>query len=632
MRRVLERRNEIDSEHGDPNFAASLDPQLRVTRDTYNSTVFNSRASTLLNMKGPITVAAFGLSGLAAAAICNNNCGRQVAGTAAGKVPLETRRAMCSSFLATTTTVTPPVATQTPPVVYNRNVHNRAASSPTVTGEQPAYATMCANNVEYWSACQCFGISPTTITVTAPTPITTLAAPTCTQGVEYALWMFEEGSDKADELYVAYQNFPVLNRNSLVSGVPPAQSGVVARVGFPQWWDYGNPLRFDGVSGPAGSSMPYNVLEHRGYLVPSQAGAYAFQFSMVDDVAAVWIGEHAQSDISTRYSVLNGTLGDYNPPKRYAYNVAEADLGKPVPFRVFWGNGPGPAGHLWNIVDPSGAEILGYNTQKNRQIIASYLSDATEREPGSGTTAALARVLLSRLRSVQEKLPPDILSERAVQLYLSHAELTVREGLIGRNQVNARDSLSHFSRLQDLELLMDCAEKWLGLFTQMPLNDWVGINVDVFAQFTHTLVIVFKLNTLSETGWDLDEYRRRANVLQILDRTCETIDSVPSATGMVDADGPRSGLFFKTTYLLRAIKALFVTEMGPLASAGREKPQSTDGRDGPLDDDSVSILDDFLMNLENEPWISDILGPSWDSQLDSSVGFPFEAPSDTGEA
>ncbi len=262
--------------------------------------------------------------------------------------------------------------------MYNRNVHNRAAASPTVTGDVPAYATMCSSNVDYWSACQCFGIAPTTITVTAPTPTTTLATPTCTQGVEYALWVFDADSPQAEELGIAWQYFPAVNRNSLVAGVTPVQSGVVAQVGFPQWMDYNNPLRFDGISGPAGTGMEYNVLEHRGYLVPSAAGTYAFQFSSVDDVAAVWVGAHAKSDITTSQSVLNGTLGDFNPPLRYAHTVTSADVGKPVPFRVFWANAGGPAGHLWNVVDPSGAEVLGYGTQKNKQIIASCSGAGTD--------------------------------------------------------------------------------------------------------------------------------------------------------------------------------------------------------------------------------------------------------------
>lgn len=65
--------------------------------------------SSFIMTKYSLTLAALGLAGFSAASICNNNCGRQVIGTAIvpGKLPVESRQAMCSSFLATTITVTP---------------------------------------------------------------------------------------------------------------------------------------------------------------------------------------------------------------------------------------------------------------------------------------------------------------------------------------------------------------------------------------------------------------------------------------------------------------------------------------------------------------------------------------------
>lgn len=265
------------------------------------------------------------------------------------------------------------VVTQTPAVVYNR-----AAASPTVTGDVPAYATNCANNVDYWSACQCFGITPTTVTVTAPTPTTTLAVPTCTQGVEYALWVFQQYSAEGASLQNAYYNFALLDRNAILAGKTPLASGVVAQVGAYEQGDYSKPFKFDGISAPDGTAMPYNVIEHRGYVVPAAAGRYEVHFNLVDDLAAVWIGEHAKSGITVDQSVLKAPLGTYNNPLVYGFNVAAADVGKPIPIRVFWGNAGGPGGHLWSIVDPTGAEILGLNSQKNSQIVASCSGPGTD--------------------------------------------------------------------------------------------------------------------------------------------------------------------------------------------------------------------------------------------------------------
>lgn len=231
---------------------------------------------------------------------------------------------------------------------------------------------MCADSTAYWSACQCFGITPTVITATAPAPVETLGPTTCTQGSEYALWIFQRNSAKANHILVAQDNLSQLNRNTLLSGTAPVQSGIVSEVGFPQHFDFNNPLRFDGLlTGPAGSNMEFNVLEHRGYLVPAAAGTYKFEISMVDDFTAVWVGSHALTGFATTDASLITQYGLFNPAKTFSYVVSAADVGKPVPYRTFWANGGGPAGHQWSIRDSTGAKILGEGTQKNQQIISS---------------------------------------------------------------------------------------------------------------------------------------------------------------------------------------------------------------------------------------------------------------------
>lgn len=156
----------------------------------------------------------------------------------------------------------------------------------------------------------------------------------------------------------------------MLAGVTPIQSGIVGQVGSVEQSNYGLPLQFDGLAAPGNTAMPFNVLEHRGYIVPAAAGSYKVIFTLVDDLAALWIGDHAITGIILSQSVLNGTLGSYtNSPLTYIFTVGPADVGKPIPIRIFWGNAGGPGGHLWKIIDSSGTEILGYSTQKNYQIV-----------------------------------------------------------------------------------------------------------------------------------------------------------------------------------------------------------------------------------------------------------------------
>jgi hypothetical protein len=62
-------------------------------------------------MKAPRIAAALGLAGLSIASSCNNNCGRQVAGTGAERSLAPTsyadRSSACSAYLTTYITVTP---------------------------------------------------------------------------------------------------------------------------------------------------------------------------------------------------------------------------------------------------------------------------------------------------------------------------------------------------------------------------------------------------------------------------------------------------------------------------------------------------------------------------------------------
>ncbi|KAF5505249.1 hypothetical protein CGCS363_v005472 [Colletotrichum siamense] len=122
-----------------------------------------------------VIVAVIGAPSLVSAAICNNNCGRAVAGTARQNPPFAARQSLCEAFVSATVTVTPGAVTVTANPVARRNVHAPRQAAPIITGAVPAYASACADASAYWSACQCFsGVLPTTVTVTAATPAVTV--------------------------------------------------------------------------------------------------------------------------------------------------------------------------------------------------------------------------------------------------------------------------------------------------------------------------------------------------------------------------------------------------------------------------------------------------------------------------
>ncbi|KAI1112125.1 hypothetical protein F5Y14DRAFT_283342 [Nemania sp. NC0429] len=234
----------------------------------------------------------------------------------------------------------------------------------------------------------------------------------------------------------------------------------------------------------------------------------------------------------------------------------------------------------------------------------------------------VAAALLGQVEDLQRSLPPLLRSERTAQFYINSTKLTIQSSVLSRPipKDHAAHLAQQLQRVQDADATLRTTESWLATFFEMPLFNWTGINVDLFAQLTHCLVVLFNLTTLETPGWDAEAVRRRADVFEMLDRAAETVDRVPATLGIVDAEGPRRGLLFKTSYLFRAIKTLFLAEMGPQKQQYQQQNQkqqqqqqqqalsvAQDGAVGFGDDAYVS--DEFLMSLWDEPWFSDILRP-----------------------
>ncbi|KAI0884830.1 uncharacterized protein GGS22DRAFT_147291 [Annulohypoxylon maeteangense] len=261
------------------------------------------------------------------------------------------------------------------------------------------------------------------------------------------------------------------------------------------------------------------------------------------------------------------------------------------------------------------------------QIITNHLSCApydeiVGLEGPKASSAALTTALLRQLNDIRQSLPADIASYRTVQFYLLHTELRIRESALGRPRSQDQTGLSQFQRSQDLESVLSTIERWFMVYSEMPLSDWIGFTADIFTQFMQFLVVNFKLSILDEPGWDVQEVRRRADVFEKLDRACENVERVPTIVGMVDADGPRRGFFFKITALLRSVKALFLAEM-PSPAAFPTPENSTDANDINIGASEAELMDfsfsdEILLGMLQD----DILSPAWDFRVDSSY-MPF---------
>lgn len=266
------------------------------------------------------------------------------------------------------------------------------------------------------------------------------------------------------------------------------------------------------------------------------------------------------------------------------------------------------------------------------QIITNHLTcpcayELTGPDSLKVSSAVLTSALLRQLNDIQKSLPPQVRSDRTIQFYLYYTELKIRESYLSRPRaVDGIDhtGVPHFQRLQDLEATLNVVERWLSVFYEMPLCDWVGFTADLFTQVTQYAVVLFKLTIVDEPGWDLQDVKRRADVFELLDRSCEDVGRVTEAMGMIDSDGPHHGLFFKMPRLLQEIKGLLLAELPPNMSTGGNLPTPESG----ITDNNAngateftgdfSFMDDIYLSMVQD----DILAPVWDFRLDSSF-MPF---------
>jgi hypothetical protein len=150
-------------------------------------------------------------------------------------------------------------------------------------------------------------------------------------------------------------------------------------------------------------------------------------------------------------------------------------------------------------------------------------------------------------------------------------------------------------RLEGLDSLLTAIERWFHVFHELPLVDWIGIPFGIWTQFSQCLTILFRLSTLSEPGWDTEEVRKRADVLDILEGLAQGSERLTESVGLVDSMGAgESGVFFKAPPLIRGMKAKFAAEMTPATSERGETPSTDD------------VLDDFAMCFADDPWLTEM--------------------------
>ena len=196
-------------------------------------------------------------------------------------------------------------------------------------------------------------------------------------------------------------------------------------------------------------------------------------------------------------------------------------------------------------------------------------------------------------------------------LYLYSTEITIKETLLNSPRVQDQTGLSQLQRLEGLNSILTAIERWFEVFYEMPLTDWIGVTCVIFSQLGHCIMLLFKLTTLDEPGWDTDEVKKRADLVDMLERIAIRFDDIPSALGVADADSTgETGLFFKSSRLIRGLRALFLAELG---TTSLQTNVQSNGSSVMAEFTGVSsVADDLAMNFADDPWLADIFESWWE--------------------
>jgi len=164
---------------------------------------------------------------------------------------------------------------------------------------------------------------------------------------------------------------------------------------------------------------------------------------------------------------------------------------------------------------------------------------------------------------------------------------------------------------------------------QIPVSEWLGISFSMWGQDTHCVILLLKMNRREEFGWDTKEMRRRVDLLAHLDTLARGMDEVVMVHGLVDAEGRggQSGIFFRASHMVKAMKAGLSSELGPWARDRDEMAMATvgatshDGRPDPSREangiqtenfTTPAGMDDMSMFLADDPWFTEAFMSGWE--------------------
>ncbi|KAF2726468.1 hypothetical protein EJ04DRAFT_530247 [Polyplosphaeria fusca] len=203
---------------------------------------------------------------------------------------------------------------------------------------------------------------------------------------------------------------------------------------------------------------------------------------------------------------------------------------------------------------------------KAHQIINRITSASVEEDEAANQLPPyFTKAVLLQLQELRNSMSAALNLNTTAQLYLQSAEILAREGSLRRTSAapNPKNSLPNLSRLEALEALLTSLSRYFELYRSFPMATRVCTSFAICAQYSHATILLFRLSTLNEPGWDLAHVHATESILTMLDRSIDSFEEFLRTHEYID-DAPEdeSGVLFKAPKMLRMVRGNFAKEIG----------------------------------------------------------------------
>lgn len=221
----------------------------------------------------------------------------------------------------------------------------------------------------------------------------------------------------------------------------------------------------------------------------------------------------------------------------------------------------------------------------------------------AGVPASLyVRTFLIEMNKARKKIPDELRQNDILTLYGLNLEVSINEAALSKNL-----DLAAFDRLEFLWAALQAVKRWFDLFLCVSPANYVGVSMNVFAQFAHCLVALSRLSSFEHPHWDVKLARETCSFSTILDQVIDRFANVKAAANLDGGIRDDVDIFSSNARRITAIKTWWNAKLAT-EQANSTEPVATAAAD-PGDDTAVTdpMLTGPPIDFSDDSWLRDIM-------------------------